>query len=177
MADANKRDTLRIIGTISLQCAFPFEGDQLWGQHVHVPPGKGAPLPRPTHFRGDDLAMLTRVADLIIPGAAAADVPAYIDLVVTRNPEHQRVFAEGLAWLAKQQFLALDAAAQRALLEALCAAVDRGEAKLPEQKFFRAAKNLTADGFFTSRAGLVDFLGYQGNQVLAEFPECTIHEH
>jgi hypothetical protein len=177
MANPDKRETLKIIGTISLQCAFPFQGDELWGQHVHVPPGKAAELPKPSYFGAEDLAVLARLADLILPGAAAAGVPAYIDLVVAKNPEHKRNYAAGLQWLKAKTFMALDEAAQLALLEPVCAAVDRGEVTTPEQKFFRAAKNMTADGFFTSRAGLMDYLGYQGNQVLAEFPECTINEH
>jgi hypothetical protein len=36
---------------------------------------------------------------------------------------------------------------------------------------------MTADGYYTSRVGLVDELGYKGNTVLAAFPECTHPEH
>jgi hypothetical protein len=43
--------------------------------------------------------------------------------------------------------------------------------------FFRLLKNLTADGYYTSRVGLVDELGYQGNTILPEFPSCTVPEH
>jgi hypothetical protein len=177
MPDQEKRETLKIIGTIGIQCAFPFAGDELWGQHVHVPAGKSAALPKPAYFDSEDLALVARVAELIIPGATAAEVPAYIDLVVTRNPEHQRTFTQGLAWLKAQNFASLPEAAQLGLLRPLCEAVDAGDVSTPERAFFRAAKSLTADGFFTSRPGLVGTLGYQGNQVLAEFPECTIEEH
>jgi hypothetical protein len=37
-------------------------------------------------------------------------------------------------------------------------------------------KALTADGYFTSKAGLMEELGYRGNSVVADFPGCT-HEH
>jgi hypothetical protein len=43
--------------------------------------------------------------------------------------------------------------------------------------FFRLLKNLTADGYYTSRIGLLDELGYQGNTVLPEFPSCAVPEH
>jgi hypothetical protein len=43
--------------------------------------------------------------------------------------------------------------------------------------WFTAMKNLTADGYYTSKAGLIDELGYNGNTVLAEFPACEIPEH
>jgi gluconate 2-dehydrogenase gamma chain len=44
-------------------------------------------------------------------------------------------------------------------------------------RFFRLLKNLTADGYYTSRVGLLDELGYKGNTALPEFPPCTVPEH
>jgi hypothetical protein len=43
-------------------------------------------------------------------------------------------------------------------------------------RFLKAVKSMTADGYFTSKVGLIESLGYRGNTVLDEFPECT-HEH
>lgn len=43
--------------------------------------------------------------------------------------------------------------------------------------FFRLLKNLTADGYYTSRIGLLDELGYKGNTALPQFPSCTVPEH
>jgi gluconate 2-dehydrogenase gamma chain len=43
--------------------------------------------------------------------------------------------------------------------------------------FFRLLKNLTADGYYTSRVGLLDELGYKGNTALPQFPSCTVPEH
>ena len=43
-------------------------------------------------------------------------------------------------------------------------------------RFFRLLKNLTADGYYTSRVGLVEELGYRGNAALAAFPSCTTPE-
>jgi gluconate 2-dehydrogenase gamma chain len=43
-------------------------------------------------------------------------------------------------------------------------------------RFFRLVKNLTADGYYTSRAGLLEELGYKGNTALARFPACTVPE-
>jgi gluconate 2-dehydrogenase gamma chain len=44
-------------------------------------------------------------------------------------------------------------------------------------RFFRLLKNLTADGYYTSRVGLLDELGYKGNTALPQFPSCTVPEH
>jgi hypothetical protein len=43
--------------------------------------------------------------------------------------------------------------------------------------FFNAIKSLTADGYYTSRIGLVQELGYDGNTYLAAFTESRIPEH
>jgi len=43
-------------------------------------------------------------------------------------------------------------------------------------RFFRLIKNLTADGYYTSRAGLLEELGYTGNTALARFPACSVPE-
>lgn len=53
---------------------------------------------------------------------------------------------------------------------------DPGQIRSVGAAFFRVIKNLTADGYYTSQAGLVQELGYKGNTALAAFPECT-HEH
>lgn len=172
-----RRETIKIIGAIGIQCAFPFAGDELYGQHEHHESSRSADPGPPQFFNKDQFAILSRVADLIIPGAAAARVPHYIDLVVRNNAVHKQTYTDGLAWLAAKNFLNLNEAAQIALLEPLCAEVDRGEVTTPQQKFFRITKNMTADGYFTSRPGLLEYLGYKGNQVLAEFPECKIDEH
>ena len=33
------------------------------------------------------------------------------------------------------------------------------------------------DGYYTSRAGLLEELGYKGNTALGRFPSCTVPEH
>jgi gluconate 2-dehydrogenase gamma chain len=38
-------------------------------------------------------------------------------------------------------------------------------------EFFALLRNLTADGFFTSKIG-IEYLGYIGNGYLSEFPGC-----
>jgi hypothetical protein len=43
--------------------------------------------------------------------------------------------------------------------------------------FFRLLKNLTADGYYTSRVGLIDELGYKGNAALPAYPTCAVPEH
>jgi hypothetical protein len=161
---SDRRDALKIIGAIGTTCAFPFSADELYGQHAHGTAPE-AQLPKPSFFTPDELAKITKIADLIIPrtdtpGAVDAQVPAYIDYVCSRNQTLAKTVREGL----KSTVATIDVA----LLTKLDA---------EHSPFFTAMKNLTADGFYTSRIGLVEELGYKGNSVLAAFPVCEIPEH
>jgi hypothetical protein len=53
--------------------------------------------------------------------------------------------------------------------------LDADDPRMPV-RFFRLVKNLTADGYYTSRVGLLDELGYRGNTFLAAFPACSVPE-
>ncbi|MEO7145461.1 MAG: gluconate 2-dehydrogenase subunit 3 family protein [Bryobacteraceae bacterium] len=168
-----RREALKILGAIGTTCAFPFAGDELYGQQVAAAPARKF-LTQP------EFAMVSRIADLTIPqtdtpGAVAAGVPAYIDYVVSTNKGFQELFRSGLAWLDGQRFLEMSEERQIALLTPISAAVDAGKDDAPQEKFWRAMKGMTADGYYTSKIGLVQELGYSGNMARSGFPEC--HEH
>ncbi len=159
-----------------------------------------AALPaKPSFFSEAEFAVVKKLADLIIPptdtpGAVEAGVPAYIDYVVNGGNQWKTLFREGLAWLdaqARQKhgkaFGELGEAEMTAIVRPLSEAADRllrpalnvpargaaARAAVPrEVQFFKAFKGMTADGYFTSKAGLVNTLGYKGNTVLVEFPSC-----
>ena len=224
-----RREALRLLGTITATCAFPFASDELYGQHVHLAPAQAAAggTYAPVFFTAPEYAALSRLTDVLIPptdtpGAAAAGVPEYIDRVVSLNAQHQPLARAGLAWLAdrarrrfSRDYLSLEEAQHAALLQPLSDAVDR-EAREQQQaryratprgrtyyvavtdatpparpavavnndpsdpsmpsRFFRLVKNLTADGYYTSRVGLIEELGYRGNTFLASFPQCSVPE-
>jgi len=169
---SERRTSLKIIGTIGATCAFPFAADELYAQHEHThTAGVAAQLPEPKYFSKEDFALIAEVAEAIIPatdtpGAIGAGVPAYIDFVVSRSEPQQKLFTAGLAWYRKHKVKDL---------ERLCAAVDKGQRKTPEQRWFKAMKSLTADGYWTSKVGMAQTLGYKGAAVLATYPVC--HEH
>jgi Gluconate 2-dehydrogenase subunit 3 len=184
----SRREALKIIGAVGVTCAFPFSANELYGQHVH-PAGDAvqqAAQPGPPRFFTQlQMPVIARLTDLIIPptdtpGAAAAGVPEYIDLVVNADPKLQTIFREGLPALDKLSesrfaagtFLQLTEAQQVEILTSLSESKAGGDAA-----FFTAIKNLTADGYYTSRIGLLQELGYNGNTYLAAFPASTIPEH
>ncbi len=223
-----------MLGTIGLTCAFPFEGDELYGQHVHVAltqvPAAGPYAP--AFFTAAEYATLSRLTDVIIPptdtpGAVGAGVPEYIDRVVSLNAEHQPLVRTGIAWLEQQArtrfskaFVALEEADQIAILQPLSDEIDRQQRAAQQRRFrtergvsvyyvaltdrtpptpsasparpalpgdssdpelpvrlFRLIKNLTADGYYTSRVGLLQELRYAGNTALARYPNCAVREH
>jgi hypothetical protein len=198
-----RRETLKILGAISTTCAFPFSANELYGQHVHgQAPGQAtgtalAPAGpyQPAFFGLAEWERVGKLADLIIPptdtaGAVAAGVPQYIDQVMTANPENRGLMRAGLEWIEErarelfsESFVKLSEERQIQILQPLSDESDRHpQPTQPHEpaaedlpvRFFRTLKNLTADGYYTSRAGLVEELGYRGNAMLAQFPACTI---
>jgi hypothetical protein len=226
-----RRTALKMLGAVSATCAFPFAGDELYGQH-HAPPSPASAQHvtpyTPTFFTSAEYLALARLADVIIPptdtpGGMGAGVHAYIDRVVAANAEHQPLARAGLTWLERgaraagaTSFATLDEADAIAMLQPASDAVDRENAEtrrarfradetgrlvyfvpttdrdaplrgpvvsptsaelaaddpaLPA-RFFRLMKNLTADGYYTSRIGLLDELRYAGNTAMLDFPAC-----
>jgi gluconate 2-dehydrogenase gamma chain len=195
-----RREALKIIGAIGATCSFPFSANELYGQHIHQANAENKndnnsnqPF-EPRFFTQTEFESISRVADLIIPatdtpGAIAAGVPQYIDLVVSADLRLQEIFRSGLQDLDSvsrskfgNTFMHLSEAQQVEILKALHddAERERGrkQGKVSDDAgFFQSIKNLTADGYYTSRVGLLQELGYNGNAVLLAFPEFAIPEH
>ena len=186
---SDRRSVLKIFGAIGATCAYPFASDELFGQemvHQHAPSAPPS-VALPRFLNESDFAMLSRITDLIIPatdspGAVGAGVPAYIDLVLARNTDQQVLFADGLRWLdaeadraAGKKFIGLSEAQQLAILEPLCEAADAnsGVQQGRSVQFFALVKSMTADGYYTSRVGLIEELGYKGNTPQMTFPSCS----
>ena len=224
-----RRHALKMLGTVTATCAFPFASEELYGQHVMFVPAQAPAGPyTPSFFAADEYAVLSRLTDVIIPdtetpGASRAGVPEYIDRVVTANKEHQPLARAGLTWLGAEarrrfsrDYLSLDESQHAALLQPLSDAVDRAARELQQARFqataggriyyvavtdasqkarpavavrrdsseaempvnfFRLIKNLTADGYYTSRVGLLEELGYGGNKYMPGFSRCPVPEH
>ncbi|MEJ7604854.1 MAG: gluconate 2-dehydrogenase subunit 3 family protein [Bryobacteraceae bacterium] len=185
---SDRREALKIIGAISATCAFPFASNDLYGQHVHPGAGKEA-VYLPRYFSAEQMRIVSRIADLIIPpsdtpGAVGAGVPAYIDLVISQNQAMQKTFRDGIEWLNqkaledhKKAFADLTLEEQSSLLRPLCNLADAKQFEHAGVLFFDSIKSVTADGYYTSKVGLMQELGYNGNTVLADFPTVAVPEH
>ena len=133
--------------------------------------------------------MVDVVSELIIPsddrspGASAAKVADFIDLLLTgATGEEQAIWREGLPALdalAKSRF-------QRALVDctpeqqvALLTQISEREADPQTQleHLFILLKERTVQGYYTSEIGLQQELRYQGMKFMNEFVGCTHPEH
>lgn len=179
---SDRRSVLKIFGAIGATCAYPFSGDELFGQTTPVHEHAAANATAHTRFLNDaDFQAISKIAELIIPetdtpGAIKAGVPEYIDMVISRDADQQSLVADGLRWLDKQNFSQLNESQQVAILEPFCAAADSGTPQGRNVQFVGLLKRLTADGYYTSKIGLIEDLGYKGNTVHESYPGC-VHEH
>src|SRR5262245_37618996 len=133
--------------------------------------------------------MVTELASLIIPtdetpGAKEAKVNEYIDMIVGESDaDTKKLYVDGLAWLDKtsmkrhqSNFLKLSPEQRVGILTEISQIKDATPENQLQANFFKAIKNITIEGFYTSKVGIEE-LGYVGNTVLDEFPGCTHREH
>jgi gluconate 2-dehydrogenase gamma chain len=140
----------------------------------------------PKYFPPNQYKTLQSLCESIFPadadcgGALDAGAPEFIDLLTSENPHYQLTLGGGIMWLdstcsdrygkvyldctKEQQTEILDRIAYRKTIE-------QDPSLAQGVKFFAFLRNLTADGFFTSKIG-IQYLGYIGNTFLAEFPGC-----
>jgi gluconate 2-dehydrogenase gamma chain len=132
----------------------------------------------PKYFPAEQYKTLQTLCEAIFPrdadcgGATEAGAPEFIDLLTSENPHYQLTLGGGIMWLdstfvdctPQQKAEMLDLIAYRKSAE--------HDASLGQGvEFFSFLRNLTADGFFTSKIG-IQYLGYIGNTFVAEFPGC-----
>lgn len=167
------------------QTALAHDDEHKHGSPARVVQGKGAPK----FFNAAQMALIATISEHIIPtddhspGAMAAGVPAFIDLMVSESPaETKKQWTDGLAAIdrmsqAKFQKDYNGAAKEQQI--ALLTEISKNEMKpqTTEEKFFRTIKNMTIDGYYTSEIGIKKELQYKGNTYLKEFKGCTHPEH
>ena len=186
-----RRDVLRTlaIGAAggSVLRVIPAEAAALVHQMVHkekaaTAGGKYAPK----YFSAHQYETLTALCDAIIPkdeksgGAVEAGAPEFIDLLTSENEKYQLKLGGGLYWLDgfcidRNDHVYLECAPEQKK-EVLDLIAFRKNAKQDPSlsqgvAFFAFLRNLTCDGFYTSKIGIED-LGYIGNMTLREFPGC-----
>jgi gluconate 2-dehydrogenase gamma chain len=140
----------------------------------------------PKYFSAHQYKTLQTLCQTIIPpdgdsgGAIEAGAPEFIDLITSENPEYQLKLGGGLMWLDEtctdrygKVYLECAPDQQKQILDLIAYRKNaKADPSLSQGvEFFSFLRNLTADGFFTSKIG-IEYLGYIGNTFLTEFKGC-----
>lgn len=129
-------------------------------------------------FTPDEMKLLDAAMEKIIPaddhspGAHEAKVPLFADLMVATSPDDVKEdWRGGLRLLAAElESSSLDEWLTKA-------SANQQDPATVLDLFFVKLKQMTVDGYYTSRIGILQDLKYQGNTYLREFNGCTHPEH
>jgi hypothetical protein len=184
----SRRAALRALGaTASAVAAWPYLSGEAAEAFAAIQKTQAAPklvfLTRVQYATVDAVAETIIPADDHSPGARAARVADYIDLLLSESDAPTREsWNTGLLALDqastdrfKAPFAKASAAQQVELLTEL--SKNELDPKTPLDKFFKATKDATVRGYYTSEIGIHKELQYKGNQFLPEFVGCTHPEH
>lgn len=163
------------------------------GMHHKIQEPEPVATYAPQFFNAGEFRTVEILAAMIIPtddapGAKEAQVANYIDFVVFSAAEFepllQKQWIDGLAFLERESqrqfsksFRDVDKADRVKLLTDMSAPERDPNVKNGGFAFFSVVKDMTVEGFYTSKIGLIDVLDYQGMNYMPDFPGCTHPEH
>ena len=195
--DVTRREVIKGIGTgVGVLATLPvLPPTATADSHDHTHPQRGAASrakakPQPLKFFNEQenktiIEMSERIipADESSPGAKAARVNEYIDLIVSvSTDEVKKNWRDGLAAvnnksreMSGKEFAAASEEDKIKLLTEI--SKNEKSPQTVEERFFRMIKNATIDGYYTSEIGIKQELKYKGNTYLKEFVGCTHPEH
>jgi len=140
----------------------------------------------PKYFPAHQYETLTSLCDTIIPrdersgGAVEAGAPEFIDLLTSENEEFQTRLGGGMMWLDNfcvdrygKVYLECVPEQRKEVLDLIAYRKNAKEnpGLTSGLAFFAIVRNMTCDGFYTSKIGIAD-LQYIGNTSVHEFPGC-----
>jgi len=153
------------------------------------PPAFAPAAYAPKCFSSDQMETIAALADQIIPadehspGARAARVHEYIDVIIAESGQNRKG-----SWVAGLD--AIDRMSERLWGKRFAECAEKDQVELltkigehenqpttREEHFFVAIKNATIEGYYTSEIGIHQELEYQGNTAMAEFEGCVHSQH
>ena len=176
----DRREAIRMLAGVSTALAITPAEAMMLRRIV----GAGTQGAEPRFFTVHEYRTVRLLADMILPAdersgsASDVGVPEFIDFMMIDRPDSQLPMRGGLAWLdmeATERFgqplVECSVAERERLLDDL-AWPDRAPAAMSHGvAFFNAFRDLTATGFWTSKAGIED-LEYMGNRYRNSWSGC-----
>jgi len=141
---------------------------------------------QPKFFPAADFAALQAFTEILIPtddtpGAREAHCAHYIDYLLHAAddvaPEMQKQWRDAMAALKQAGFHDADAKARAQLVEEMSKPERDRSATHPAFFAYRLIKQQNTFAFYTSRAGMIEALEYQGNSYNTTFPACDHPQH
>lgn len=190
-----RRDAIKSMGVgVGVIASLPVlsSGAAAQESHQHSHPAQAAvPVKKQSlrFFTEEENKTVAEMSERIIPadehspGAKAAGVADYIDLIVSESTDSTKQnWREGLAAISKmsrEKFGKSFAESTPDQQVELLTEISRNERnpQTIEERFFRTVKYATIDGYYTSEIGIKQELHYKGNSYLKEFTGCTHPEH
>lgn len=178
MSDLSRRDVLGLLGIALAAGAAGCRADTIRKAAQRATPYT------PRFFTPAEYATVTVLADLTIPAdrrgpsASEAGVPEFMDFVMTEEMDNRERMRSGLAWLDteakarfRKGFVAAPAKEQKLILDDIAWPKQALEQFKEAAQFFTEFRNLTATGYWSSKAGVED-LRYIGNTAVAHWDGC-----
>jgi hypothetical protein len=181
MERKNNIDRRKALKQAGLLLGFAVSGPALTGV-LNGCTAEAVPDWQPVFLSAEEVKLITAASDRIIPGAAEAGVPQFIDIMLSEYylPEDQKQFQSGLVALEAQSQEILHksftkghpAEQDQVLSDQAASAKKQVQADPnPSQPFFLMIKELTVLGFFTSEIGATQTLHY--DEVPGGFQGCA----
>jgi hypothetical protein len=189
MKRLSRRHALGLLGAAPAAAALVWTDAEARQAHEHADAAqaqaaKQAVPFKPRFFTTHEYATVGVLVDLIIPrderSSSASDVgvPAFMDFMMLDQPRRQVAMRGGLAMIdrlsvdrAGKRFVTSTDRERRALLDEIAYTSNPDPGLRQAIAFFSSFRDLTASGFWTTKAGVAD-LQYQGNVFVSEWTGC-----
>jgi gluconate 2-dehydrogenase gamma chain len=188
MTKMNRRAMLRLLGSAPLAAGFTWTPAEAAQAHRRAQAARTAAPKRavfkPTFFSAHEYATVRVLVDMIIPkdersgSATDVGVPEFMDFMMTDQPNRQTAMRGGLAWIDLECQRRFDTMFLDCTVDERAAVLD--DIAWPQRAkpdfahgvaFFSSFRDLTAGGFWSTKAGMAD-LQYMGNTFVPEWNGC-----
>lgn len=187
MKTITRRSALELLAGAPAAAALVWTDAEARQAHDHAKAAltakQAAPF-KPRFFTAHEYATVGVLVDLIIPrdersgSASDVGVPAFMDFMMIDQPRRQIAMRGGLAMIDRlsvdrtgKRFVSSTDRERRAILDEIAYTTNPDRSLSQAVAFFSSFRDLTASGFWTTKAGVAD-LQYQGNVFVSEWTGC-----